>query len=140
MNESDLNADAVAFGETRSTRSVVFWRNGDTEGCLRFWEKARGGRATFIFSLKLSYYQTVILSNCHTIKLSYCQHAKGCSPFLQYLPKPLRVSVLPSLRVRRKQQATRLTTISFQRLTSHVRSPSNCLGSRVRVSCLKSLV
>ena len=24
-------ADALAFGETRSTRSVVFWRNGDTE-------------------------------------------------------------------------------------------------------------
>ena len=51
---NDLNADAVAFGETRRIK-----RNGDTERGLGFWEKARGGRATFIFSLKLSYCQTI---------------------------------------------------------------------------------
>ena len=27
-------ACAIAFGETRSTRSVVFWRIGDTESIL----------------------------------------------------------------------------------------------------------
>ena len=26
-----MDANALAFGETRSTRSVVFWRNGNTE-------------------------------------------------------------------------------------------------------------
>ena len=31
---NDKNALAIAFGETRSTRSVVFWENGDTEGCF----------------------------------------------------------------------------------------------------------
>ena len=40
-------------------------RHGEVLG---FWEKARGGRATFIFSIQLSNCHTVILSNCQTIK------------------------------------------------------------------------
>jgi hypothetical protein len=50
-----LELDAPAFGETRRIK-----RLGDAESILGFGEKARGGKATLICSVKLS--------NCQTIK------------------------------------------------------------------------
>ena len=37
-------ADAHAFGETRSTRSVVFWENGDAKGTHEMHVMPKGRR------------------------------------------------------------------------------------------------
>ena len=58
---------------------------------MGFWEKARGGRVTFIFSLKLSYCHTVILSNYKKMELFRCL---GVGKF-----DSLRVGELESLTV-----------------------------------------
>ena len=50
-------------------------------GVLGFWEKARGGRATFIFSLKLSNCHIVILSNCHNVSTQ-----RAVAPFSNIFP------------------------------------------------------
>jgi hypothetical protein len=65
MNESDLNADAMAFGETRRIE-----RLGDTEGCCGFGRKREEAEPP-----------SSSLSNCHTVILSYCQTIKKMELF-----------------------------------------------------------
>ena len=58
-----FQTDAIAFGETRSTRSVIFLRTETRRGAGVLGESERRQSHLHLLS------QTVILSYCQTVKL-----------------------------------------------------------------------